>query len=227
MSLGSAIFLSLMAIALVMLYGITKDRWRWRVFVKRATLTLLAIAALIGAVIGGLYLWNQLPPVLVRQNEYAGLRLGIGPDEVIYIKGVPKTVYGEPETEGDMKGSRPTFETEKLEKGKLVRDYTEWAYDVDHSRIDVDFNNEKTAVISIKCYSMDKLYRCPPILGVRDGDSEKEVIQKLGAPTSSRIERSSVPGIEGAVKYMSYPNLGINLILEREQLYYMGISDPP
>jgi hypothetical protein len=218
MSLGSALFLSSLVIALVMLYGITKDRWRWRIFAKRAILTLVAIAVLTGAIVGGLYVWSQLPPFLTQQTEYEGLRLGIGPDEVIYIKGFPPTVYGEVETEGDYKGFQPTFETEKLEKGKNVRDYRAWAYNGDHSRIDVTFNKEKTAVIVIQCYSSDKLSRCPPILGVRDGDSEKVVVQRLGEPAISRIE--------GAVKYMNYPSLGINFHLEKEQVYFMGINDP-
>jgi hypothetical protein len=225
MSLGSAIFLSSVVIAVVMLYGLTKDRWRSGPFVKRANLTFLAIVAITGTIAGALYIWNQLPLALARQTEYAGLRLGISQDEVIYIKGVPQTVNGELETEGPLKGSRPTIEKDKLEKGKQVRDYDDWAYNGDYSRINVTFNMKKTAVTAIQCYSSDKLSRCPPILGIRDGDSEKTVIDRLGVPAISRIERLSIPGVEGATKYISYPNLGINFHLEKEQVYYMGIND--
>jgi hypothetical protein len=217
MYLGIAIFLSSMVIALVMLYGITKDRWRWRTFVKRSALALVAIIALTGAVIGGLYLWNHLPPV-TRQTEYAGLRLGIGPDEVIYIKGFPPTVLGEVKTEGDWIGSEPVIDTSKLEKGKNVQDYREWQYEGYNSRVDITFNLEKTAVVVIQCYSNDRLSRCPPILGISDGDSEKTVVDKLGVPAISRIE--------GVAKYISYPNLGISLFLTKEQVYMLGINDP-
>jgi hypothetical protein len=146
MSLGSEIFLSSVVIAVVMLYGLTKDRWRWGPFVKRAIFTFLAIVAIAGTIAGALYIWNQLPLALARQTEYAGLRLGISQDEVIYIKGVPQTVNGELETEGPLKGSRPTIEKGKLEKGKQVRDYDDWAYNGDYSRINVTFNMKKTAV---------------------------------------------------------------------------------
>jgi hypothetical protein len=44
-------------------------------------------------------------------------------------------------------------------------------------------------------------------------------------PAISRIERLSIPGVEGATKYISHPNLGINFHLEKEQIYYMGIND--
>jgi hypothetical protein len=217
MSLSSAILASAIMIALVMLYGITNDRWRWRLFVKRATLALLAIAALSGAVIGGLNVWSRLPPILTRQTEYEGLRLGIGPDEVIYIKGWPPVVYGDLQTEGDWNGSQPVIETDKLEKGKTVRDYGQWAYEGNHSRVDITFNPEKTAIIAVQCCSHDKLSRRSPILGVRDGDTEKTVIEKLGAPAISRIEQIT--------KYMSYPNLGVNLFLVKEQVYMIGIND--
>jgi hypothetical protein len=53
---------------------------------------------------------------------------------------------------------------------------------------------------------------------VRDGDTEKTVIEKLGIPAISRIEQIT--------KYMSYPNLGVNLFLVKEQVYMIGINDP-
>jgi hypothetical protein len=52
----------------------------------------------------------------------------------------------------------------------------------------VKSNPEKTAVIVIECYSDDRLGRCPSIAGISDGNSEQEVVRKLGRPDTSRIE---------------------------------------
>jgi hypothetical protein len=164
MSVGWAIFLSSCVLGVVILYGITKDRWRWRRIVKRSALTLAAIAALTGAVIGGSYIWNRFPPPLVLQTEYAGLRLGIGPDEVIYIKGYPPVVLGEVDGEGLWAG-QPVINTKDLENGKRAQDYRDWEYENGQSRIDITFNPDKTAVVAISCYSNDRLRRCPSIAG--------------------------------------------------------------
>jgi ABC-type Fe3+ transport system permease subunit len=90
MSTGLGILLSSVVLALVMLYAITKDRWRWRQIARISALAL----ALTGVVIGGLYLWNQLPANVSPQTEYEGVRLGMTPDEVMYIRGSPTLVLG-------------------------------------------------------------------------------------------------------------------------------------
>jgi hypothetical protein len=110
------------------------------------------------------------------------------------------------------------IETKTLESGKRARDYQHWSY-IDHkSRIDVTFNPERTAVITIECFSDDRLRRCPPIAGVYDGDSEQEVIRKLGPPEGSRIQ--------GVTKDLDYRTLGIRFTLAKEQVYLLSITDP-
>ena len=49
------------------------------------------IGCLIGVVAGGVYAWREFTPVL-KQTEYAGLRLGMLIDEIKYVKGAPTTV---------------------------------------------------------------------------------------------------------------------------------------
>jgi hypothetical protein len=97
MSIELGIFLSSVVFALVIFYAITKNRWRW----ARA---LVALIVLGGAVIGGLYFWKQLPPTISPQTDYAGIRLGMAPDEVLSINGSPPAVYGEAEKEGKWRG---------------------------------------------------------------------------------------------------------------------------
>jgi hypothetical protein len=65
------------------------------------------VIVITGGVIGGLYFWKQLPPTISPQTEYAGIRLGMGPDEVLYINGSPPAVYGEAEKEGKWRGFQP------------------------------------------------------------------------------------------------------------------------
>jgi hypothetical protein len=223
MSVGTGILLSSLVFAIVILYGITKDRWRWRRIVGRTALIVAAIMVLTGAISGGLYLWDRLPMTLVPQTEYAGLRLGISPDEVMYIKGYPPTVYAEapdpPPADWPGAGWQEVIHTKDVKKGQRVQDYREWSYENDdqHSRIDVTFNPQKTAVIVIECYSDDRLGRCPSIAGISDGASEQEVVRKLGKP-----ERSS---IEGVTKSLYYSAVGVRLVLSKERVYMLGIND--
>jgi hypothetical protein len=217
MSIGLAIFLSSLVFALVALYGITRDRWGWRKIVRRATLALLFILALGVLTFAGVHIWDRIPTSIPKQTAYAGLRIGMPHDEVKYVKGYPPKVYGEAATEGDWKGSQPVIETKTLEKDKRVEDYVDWSYDIEGGRIDVEFDPTKTGIIVIRCYSADKLRRCPSILGISDGDTEQEVIRKFGKP-----EKSS---IEGVSKSLYYTKAGIYFVLVKEQVYMLGIND--
>ena len=51
--------------------------------IASTAVTLAAVVVLIGIgiTIGGLYFWNQLQMPLVRQTEYADLRLGVSPSD--------------------------------------------------------------------------------------------------------------------------------------------------
>src|SRR5437870_4308170 len=119
MSLGLGIFLSSLVLAVVMLYGLTRDRWSWRGIFKRTALAVLALVLITAAIIGGVELWNRLPATVTPQTEYAGLRIGMTPDDVMYIKGYPPEVFGELSNEGWL----PVIKTTELEKGRRVEDY--------------------------------------------------------------------------------------------------------
>jgi len=142
----------------------------------------------------------------------------MSPAEVKYIKGYPPHVLGPPETQGEFKGTQPVIDTNEIEKGKTVEGYTEWAYEVDHHRIDVTFNSARTAVIVVQCYSDDKLRRCPAIAGIADGNTEQEVVHRFGQP-----DRSEISGVS---KNMFYPRIGVFFWLTQERVYMLGINDP-
>jgi hypothetical protein len=107
--------------------------------------------------------------------------------------------------------------TTELEEGKRVQDYREWSYETSEIRIDITFNEARDAAIAVQCYSNDRAGRCPSITGVRDGDSEKEVIRKLGNPDTCHIG--------GVTKNMDYRNLGIRLTLTKEGVYMLMVLD--
>jgi len=223
MDLGTGIFLSSIVLAVVILYGITKDRWRWRRIITHIALAFAAIVVLTGTLFGGLYFWNHFPIPLGRQIEYAGLRLGMSPQDVLYIKGYPSGVADEPSGVVDEAPKQNPFaayiSTDKLKPGKSVDDYRQWWYERSHDgSISVTFNPEKTAVIAIECLSLDLIGRCPSLAQVFHGDSEQEVIRKLGPPDASRFE--------GVLKSLSYRTLGIELTLETERVIKLSINDP-
>jgi hypothetical protein len=53
---------------------------------------------------------------------------------------------------------------------------------------------------------------------VQSGDSEKEVLRKLGNPTSSKID--------GVTKEMIYRDLNIEISLTKEHVYMLRLLDP-
>jgi hypothetical protein len=108
------------------------------------------------------------------------------------------------------------IETKNLKKGKRASDYRDWSYTAYGSNIIVAFNEERTAVVVIQCFSKDKAG--PAIAGVTDGNTEMEAIKKLGAPSDSQLQ--------GLTKSIAYRKLRIRLTLQQEQVYVLEISTP-
>lgn len=214
MSLGTGIFLSSLLLAIVALYGLTKDRWGWRRFMKRFAFVVLGLVALTAVSIGGYYVWENIPTPVTRQTEYAGVRLGMSPDEVMYVKGYPPTVLTSKPGD-EWKDFFLVVETSKLEKGKKVTDYRNWGFKTYESELTVAFDEARTKVAVIRCFSNDKRSRCPAIAGVQDGDSEQTVIRKLGPKHEQRIE--------GVTKSIVWPDLGIRLHLTTEEVFMLDV----
>ncbi len=216
MSLGTGIFLSTLVIALVALYGITKDRWNWRRFVKRSVFVCFGMVLLGGMAGGAVYFYRQLPTVVGRQTEYAGLRLGMSRDEVLYVNGYPPSVLAD-DLDPAWTGFYVVVETSKLEKGKTIHDYSRWSYAGYNHNINVAFNDAKT-VAAIHCFSKDELRRCPAIAGIADGDYEPEVLRAFG--------NNPVAKITGTTKSLTYPEIGVRLHLAKQRVYALEVSSP-
>jgi hypothetical protein len=218
MSIGTGTFLSAILISIVMLYGITKNRWGWRRIIKRVALVCLTLF-LLGAAAGmGMYLYNQLPVTIAVQTELGRVRIGMTQNEVKYVKGYPPYVLGPKDDSSNFPG-HPVIETGKLPAGKNVDDYEDWSYaEYGGSRIDVRFDPTRTGVIVVQCYSHDMLQRCPSIAGVSDGDPELQVIRIFGQPDSSNIDDGT--------KSMYFKKIGVFFKLAKQTVYLIGINDP-
>jgi len=112
-----------------------------------------------------------------------------------------------------------------LEDGKAISDYRHWDYRMTHPTsgiverlLDVNFNSDRTALVTIRCIAYDDFYgRCPSIAGVIDGSTEQDVIQRLGPPDSTEIK--------SGIKVLTYRTLGIGLRLRKERVYLLSITD--
>ena len=112
-----------------------------------------------------------------------------------------------------------------MEKGKAIWDYRHWEYQTRQqtsggaeSLLDVNFNSQKTALVTIRCISYDSGFgRCPAIAGVSAGFTEQDVIQKLGPPDSIDIKMGT--------KVLTYRALGVGIWLQKERVYLLSITD--
>jgi hypothetical protein len=144
MDLGTGIFLSTALLAIVLLYGFTKDRWRWRKIVVRMLFFGLILIAGSSAVLALAHYWDELfPTQLGRQMEYAGLKLGMSPLEVMYIKGYPPIVLEE-EVDPAWKGFLKVTKTKELEQGKQAADFKHWSYEQHKSNLNVALRRESS-----------------------------------------------------------------------------------
>jgi hypothetical protein len=216
MAVGTGIFFAALLIALVLLYATTKDRWRWGTFVKRSALAVLILAIAGLLTVAGVYVWNNLPPGL--QKQYAGLDIGISTAEVLYRRGTPTSVLGEGLKDPGMEGFREVIETAKIPKGKTINDYDTWNYGDAKFNVSVTFDQQKTAVVAIECYTSEPSGKCPLIESVNDGDMESAVIHRFGQPDTSKID--------GVTKMLFYSKIGVSFNLEKQRVYMLGINDP-
>lgn len=216
MSIGTAIFLTGLLACVVGLYAATKDRWGWRRIVRRTSIAIGAIVGLVILASAGIWSWENIEWPIGRQTAYSRIKLGATPDEVNYIKGQPDVVYG-PLEAGDFPG-KPIIEVSKIQKGKTFRDYSDWVWREDKSRIDVSFDSNRAGVIAVGCFSSDRLSRCPDIGGITDGSREDQVIKRFGKPESEQIS--------GVTKTLNYEKVGVWFFLEREVVYMLGIHSP-
>jgi hypothetical protein len=86
MGLGTGIFLASIVLGLVLLYGQTKDRWRWKKIVLR---TLLGIFALASATALFFWTYSKYENRVIAQTEFLSISLDDKAADVKFKKGNP------------------------------------------------------------------------------------------------------------------------------------------
>ena len=89
MTIGTSIFFSSLALSLVILFAVTKDRWNWRKIAKwllGAPVLILSITAI------SFYLYDHWEERLRPQSEFFGIHLRAVQADVKFAKGEPTVV---------------------------------------------------------------------------------------------------------------------------------------
>lgn len=101
--------------------------------------------------------------------------------------------------------------------GTSAKDYDYWAYErnPDTTATLVGFRDKMVSRIS--CASTVFSYDCPPVLGVRIGDAEDQVIAKLGQPSEKKLNNDT--------KTLSYPKLSLRIALKTQRVYIITLTN--
>lgn len=91
MEIGTGIFLASVVLGSVALFIATKDRWNWKKITVRTLLSLVALGVLVP---GGFYLRERLERRPSAEVSLWGLRLAQSKDDVRFLKGEPRHVWG-------------------------------------------------------------------------------------------------------------------------------------
>ena len=86
MTTGEGIFWGLMFVGCVILYSVTKDRWKWRKIIKWGAVVLAIPIAGTAAWLGAV---DYLDSRAHYQTEFWDLKAGISKDELVFKKGKP------------------------------------------------------------------------------------------------------------------------------------------
>ena len=197
MSTGTGIFLGLLAIASVLLYRSTQDRWQWRRIAKRVGWAIVATVMLafviVGASIGydsAQEWWQNRPRKL---TEFRGVKLGSTQAEVLYRKGSPDEVL----TGRGKNGNRKTWLF-----GSEIDGYTQVLF------------SERGRVFAVMTW------RCVELVGVPVcGGTEEQLIAKLGQPDS--FDTSP----DGLRRLYRWEKWNVRAELAQGNISEIGISD--
>jgi hypothetical protein len=166
------------------------------------------------------------------QTAYYGIVLGRdGKSEVNYKLGDPPQVTGE--FVGEYAPVYNVFwhpnENGGMPKGRDFRSFNEWYYghigrygvvSTDHE-LAVDFGTTNDKVTRVSCFQIISVPApvvanpCMPVQGVRIGDSEAAVIQRLGSPDSAEID--------GSAKIMRYTSRRAEILLTKQRVNGMRV----
>jgi hypothetical protein len=192
MTLGTGIFAStILLVAVFIAWQLTAHR-KWKTFGK-FVVAVVAIAGLFG---GGLYTWANYEPPPTVLSKLGGISLGASMVDVKLLLGEPATsVVEEPILDGE------TIATFNYPDG-----------------VEVIFRgtDEFDLAASIIC---NRTY--PAALGVTSYDTEAEVIDRLGEPTSVSVRA------DGLAKTISYAQWQVSFSLSQNRITSVCVHSSP
>jgi hypothetical protein len=164
-------------------------------------------------------------------KKYCGVHSYDDRNEVLYLLGFPPAVLDDSQKD-NLYPRRRSYKTNRggaaedpdkvMPEGRTVADYYEWSYplrDVPNggAYVYVDFDRTTKFVDHIDCVDFsDVQHLCAPLAGIRIGDSEDQVKDKLGKP--DRLQ------LEGAIKTLSYDGAGVEFRLTKGSVYYLRLD---
>jgi ElaB/YqjD/DUF883 family membrane-anchored ribosome-binding protein len=187
--------------------------WTLRSLLKSRLLQAIAGAAVVLLLVGAYLYYSESVPRW--QTQYAELGVGMGMDEVRYIKGDAQDFLGPRDKKF---GGRQLLFPRDLKAGQTDEDFDGWEYDLAGGRANlrVLFDAQKR-VRTITCFSQ-AVQICPPLFGLSDGATEPAVIERLGPTKWSTWNRS------GGWKVLSYYQLNAAFYMKKNRIYAIEVG---
>lgn len=159
-------------------------------------------------------------------GQYCGVYRADNRKEVLYRLGNPQAVLGAPEKDKWglwMRVYTPGSADPKqmMPAGKTEDDFSGWAYSpAGDTTITVSFD-KSDGVESISCMTVH-VNACPHLAGVAFGDTEEQVIHRLGRHHARYI-------LDGVSKRLRYDDLGVEFLLTKDRVYTLTMlgTRPP
>lgn len=171
MTTGEGIFYGLVFIGLILLYVVTRDRWKWRKIAKWTSVVMLLPVIAAGTWAGYSRYMEDQPKV---QSEFWGVSPGVPKSELIFLKGKPTR---------DDDGSL-TYESDATNVTYLVV-----------------LNKSGNVRSVLATAPFDKSYSLPTIQGVSNYSTISDIESKFGKADSASSNKDGTRRLYCYLKY--------------------------
>jgi len=193
MTLGTGIFLSTILVSIIVLFGMTKDRWNWKRIIIRSVGGLLLFTAITAGGFWAVITYNERPVVA---TELEGIKLTHTKDDVIFLKGAPD--------------KRLDKENDNIWTYKTSKKYSS---DESHTVV-VKFEDDSVSEVY---YLSGCILGCTRLSDIGVGRSYERVVEKFGEPTHTSTHKNKLS------KVVSYKKYNVFFELEKNQVTTYGI----
>jgi hypothetical protein len=179
----------------------------------------------------GVVILNNTTQFVRSLRSYSDVHLTDAKADVLYRLGYPPWVLGDSEKAPDIGEGywQPIYNTDAkaepknaMPEGKKIQDFDGWSYplgDQSHgtASTSVTFDHATNKVTSVSCMNTADvpLQSCPPLAGIKFGDTEESVLERYGKPYRFQLD--------GVTKKIRFDDLGIELALVRGKVYMLTL----